>query len=92
MQVDARIYSVAAQKTVVPPVVVTLLNDENLPLYEWSVQPDARELEPGQVIDFTTQLNAPPQGASRIRLTFTNGRAQTDNQVAAPAKPEESQS
>lgn len=86
MQVDARIYSVAADKVTVPPVVVTLLNSEDLPLYEWSVTPDVRDLQPGEIIDFTTQVTAPPPGATRVRLTFTNGRAQTDAPVATAAE------
>jgi predicted Zn finger-like uncharacterized protein len=89
MQIDARIYSVSHDKVVVPSVVVTLLNDEHLPLYEWSVQPAVQKLGPGEVIDFTTQLNAPPAGATRVRLTFTNGRTQADSQIATPANPED---
>lgn len=87
MQVDARIYSVAAGTVPVPPVLVTLLNAENLPLYEWSVTPDVRELTPGEIIDLTTQVTSPPPGATRIRLTFTNGRAPADLPTATAAEP-----
>lgn len=76
VQVDARIYSVAAGKVEVPPVVVTLLNDENLPLYEWSVAPSVSSVESGQVIDFSTQVSAPPPGATKVRLTFASGSVQ----------------
>ncbi|RYE86523.1 MAG: hypothetical protein EOP19_06625, partial [Hyphomicrobiales bacterium] len=48
IQVDARIYSVAPGTVEVPPVVVTLLNSENLPLYEWSVAPDVPVLQSGE--------------------------------------------
>ncbi|HEY9009960.1 MAG TPA: zinc-ribbon domain-containing protein [Devosia sp.] len=81
MQVDARIYSVAAGTTPVPPVVVTLLNDAREPLYEWSVQPETSELQSGQVVDFTTQITAPPAGATRVRLSFARSRV-----AAAQAK------
>ena len=74
MQVDGRIYSVAPQRVVVPPVVVTLLDAAGGKLYEWSVLPEVRELEPGEVVDFSAQLTAPPQDAARVRLTFTDGR------------------
>jgi hypothetical protein len=83
MQVDARIYSVAGNQVGVPQVVVTLLSADNLPLYEWSVTPSAATLEPGQVIDFTTQVTAPPAGAERVRLAFAHGRGPV--QPAAPA-------
>jgi predicted Zn finger-like uncharacterized protein len=76
MQVDARIYSVAPGEVDVPPVVVTLLNDENMPLYEWSVAPSVPVLQSGEVVDFSTQVTAPPPGANRVRLTFASGRIQ----------------
>ncbi len=74
MQVDGRIYSVASHGVVVPPVVVTLLDAAGAKLYEWSVLPQVRDLEPGEIVDFSAQLTSPPQGASRVRLTFTDGR------------------
>lgn len=88
MQVDARIYSVAAGKTPVPPVVVTLLNDAKEPLYEWSVQPETPELQSGQVVDFTTQITAPPAGATWVRLSFARSRvAAAQASVAPPPQP-----
>lgn len=87
MQVDARIYSVAAGKTAVPPVVVTLLNEANEPLYEWSVQPETAELESGQVVDFTTQITAPPAGASKVRLSFARSRVAAAQATIAPEAP-----
>ena len=97
MQVDARIYSVAPGTVDVPPVVVTLLNDEGLPLYEWSVAPSVPVLRTGEVVDFSTQVTAPPPGASRVRLTFASGRIQAPSPVVtnpvtnAGPQPEASQ-
>ena len=90
IQVDARIYSVAARGVVVPPVVVSLLDDTGTLLYEWSVTPEARDLEPGEVVDFTTQLSSPPAGATRVRLTFSSGRAQSETPIATAIQPNES--
>lgn len=90
MQVDARIYSVAAGKTQVPPVVVTLLNDAGEPLYEWSVQPETTELQSGQVVDFTTQVTAPPAGATRVRLSFARSRVATGPSIITPEPATES--
>ncbi len=87
MQVDGRIYSVAPQAVVVPPVVVTLLDAEGARLYEWSVLPEVRDLEPGEVVDFSAQLTSPPQGAARVRLTFTDGRPRPGAPLA-PQTPE----
>jgi predicted Zn finger-like uncharacterized protein len=82
IQVDGRIASVAAHTTRVPPVAVTLLDANDTPLYEWSVAALAPELQPGEVVDFSTQLTSPPAGASRIRLTFTDGSVQGEMPVA----------
>jgi hypothetical protein len=72
----------------VPPVVVTLLNDENLPLYEWSVAPSVPVLQSGEVVDFSTQVTAPPPGATKVRLTFASGRIQVPS-PAVPQPPEQ---
>lgn len=82
MRVEARIYSVAQRTVAVPPVVVTLLDDRGNSLYEWSVTPEARELERGEVVDFSSQLSSPPAGATRVRLTFSGGRAQSETPIA----------
>lgn len=81
MQISGRIYSIAARTVMVPPVVVTLLDDEGTALYEWSVVPDLRDLEPGELVNFSTQLAAPPARATRARLTFSDGGVRTDSPV-----------
>jgi len=83
MQVDARIHNVAGRYVVVPPVVVTLLDDAGTPLYEWSATPEAHDLEGGEVVDFKTQRNAPPEGAARVRLAFSDGKARPRGAVTA---------
>jgi predicted Zn finger-like uncharacterized protein len=89
LKLDARIYSVASRPVIVPPVVVTLLDESGTALYEWSVTPETRDLEPGEVVDFTTQLTSPPPGATRVRLTFSGGRAQSETPIAATIQPQE---
>jgi hypothetical protein len=69
----------------VPPVVVTLLDASDVPLYQWSVAPAAKTLEPGEVVDFSAQLNTPPQAATRVRLTFIDGNARTESSVSTAA-------
>jgi predicted Zn finger-like uncharacterized protein len=89
MQVDARIYSVAPGPVEVPPVVVTLLSDDEQALYEWSVAPSVPTLAPGEVVDFSTQVTAPPAGATKVRLTFASGRVQVQSPIVAEPVPEE---
>ena len=71
MQISAKIRSVAGGPVRVPPVIVSLLSAAGKVLYEWTVTPDVVEMEPGEVQDFSTQVNAPPDGAVRVRLRFT---------------------
>lgn len=79
MRVDGRIFSVASRRVAVPKALVTLLDDQGAPIYEWSVTPEVSELEPGEVVDFTAQLTSPPQGASSVRVGFIDTRASTEN-------------
>ena len=89
MQIDARIYSVAPRTLAVPPVVITLLDGSGASLYQWSTVPEVLELAPGEVADFMTQLTSPPAGASRVRLTFTDGKSHVESPVTTAAQPSE---
>jgi len=81
MLITSRIRSVSGQRVPVPPVLVSLVDAEGATVYEWTVTPRATQMDPGDVLDFSTEVNAPPEGAMTVRLTFTNGRSEN----AAPA-------
>jgi len=83
LSIEARIHSVANRRVVVPPVVVSLFDEKGSPLYEWSVTPRARDMDPGEVVDLATELPKPPVGAAQVKLTFASGRGQ--NQAVATA-------
>lgn len=87
--VDARISSVADETVVVPRVVVTLLDGDGRSIYEWSLTPQVRELEPGEGVDIETQLVRPPGGAQGVRLTFAQGSEHADSTIASsqPGEP-----
>ena len=87
LTVNARIVGVSPRRVIVPPVVVTLLDADGRPVYEWSVTPDARDLEAGEASTSTRRLTDPPEGAETVRLTFTNGRARTETPIALSAEP-----
>ncbi|MDR3474867.1 MAG: DUF3426 domain-containing protein [Devosia sp.] len=72
--VDGKIASVAAHEVKMPQVIVTLLGHNGAPVYEWSMTPKAGELEPGETVPFETQIGKPPDGATEVKLTFSNGR------------------
>jgi predicted Zn finger-like uncharacterized protein len=71
MQVSAKIRSIAGQPVALPAVLVSLLGPTGNTLYEWTVAATLKEMEPGEVLDFSTEVNTPPSGASRVRLSFT---------------------
>ena len=71
MQISARIRSTSSRAVAVPPVLVSLLNADGKAIYEWTVTPNAAEMDPGEVMDFTTEVNPPPEGAVSVRLSFT---------------------
>lgn len=71
MQITATIRSASSRPVPVPPVLVSLLNDKGSAIYEWTVAPSLSEMEPGEVIDFRTEVNSPPDGAVAVRLSFT---------------------
>lgn len=73
LTVSAQIVGIAREPRVVPPVVVSLLDDRGMPIYEWSVMPSVRDLMAGERASFDTQLRTPPAGATRVRLSFAGG-------------------
>lgn len=82
MIITSRIRSVAGTTVNVPPVLVSLLDSSGATVYEWTVTPQAKEMSPGEILEFSTEVSAPPQGATTVRLSFANPRASTG---AAPA-------
>jgi predicted Zn finger-like uncharacterized protein len=79
MQVTAKIRSVSAGTVPVPPVLVTLLGADESVLFEWTVTPKAREMNPGEVLEFSTEVSSPPEGANKVRLSFSNARGDAAN-------------
>jgi predicted Zn finger-like uncharacterized protein len=83
MLITSRIRSVSNQTVPVPPVLVSLLDAGGASVYEWTVTPKAAEMAPGEVLEFSTEVSAPPPGAVTVRLSFTTPRAGAS--AAAPA-------
>ncbi len=77
MLITSRIRSVANQVVPVPPVLVSLLDGAGTTVYEWTVTPKAAEMAPGDILEFSTEVSAPPEGAVTVRLSFTSPRAAT---------------
>ncbi|MBN9315147.1 MAG: zinc-ribbon domain-containing protein [Devosia sp.] len=83
LSVIARIRTVEPRRVAVPPVVVTLLDAQGTAVYQWSVAPAAGDIAPGEALDFTAELAAPPATATRLKLGFAGARPRTDIAPAA---------
>ncbi|MDC9826444.1 zinc-ribbon domain-containing protein [Devosia sp. ZB163] len=90
LSVIAKIRPVEARRVVVPPVVVTLLDDRGAQVYQWSVMPAAGDVAPGEALDFTAELASLPAAATQLRLGFADSavRTQAANTAAATPLPE----
>jgi predicted Zn finger-like uncharacterized protein len=85
MTITAHIRSVSGGTVDVPPVLVSLFDAKGGSIYEWTVAPQAADLNPGEVLDFSTEVDAPPDGAVTVRLSFTNPRDGTPVPTLAKA-------
>ena len=83
LSVSGKIRSTEGRRLPVPPVLVTLLDADDQQIYQWSMVTRMRDIEPGEVIDFSTELNRPPEGAARVQLSFSDDGRRGD----APAVP-----
>lgn len=87
--VSAQIVGLMQHPVAVPPVLVSLLDDHGVAIYEWSVAPRIRDLMAGERATFDTRLPLPPAEARSVRLSFAgNGPANTgDAGVERPQSP-----
>ena len=81
LTVSAQIVGRAARPVAVPPVVVSLLDQEGQAVYEWSVAPRVPDLMAGERATFDTRLSLPPSEAVRVRLSFA-GRGASQGETA----------
>lgn len=91
ISVTATIRGVEPRRVVVPPVVVSLLDAEGASIYQWSVTPPAPDVEPGEAVQFSAELAAPPKGATQLRLGFATGRQSVGTAAEATTAQEISQ-
>lgn len=87
MTVNATIYGVETRRVLVPPVVVTLLGEDDVPVYAWSVAPRQDDLEPGEVIGFSAELASPPKEARQVRLSFADSTRALTPAVSTIVQP-----
>ncbi|KKB78329.1 hypothetical protein VW35_11890 [Devosia soli] len=85
--VSAQIVGLKPDPVAVPPVLVSLLDAQGHPVYEWSVAPRIRDLMAGERATFDTRLPLPPPDAARVRISFAGGRSSGSGGEQAPPPP-----
>jgi predicted Zn finger-like uncharacterized protein len=71
--ITAKIRSIVGYTVRVPPILVSILNAENKPIYEWTARAPVENISPGDVVAFETQLASAPSDAAQVRLVFGTG-------------------
>ena len=71
--ITAEIRSVIDYTVRVPPVLVSILNDADEPIYEWTARAPVQNISPGDIVEFKTQLTSAPADAAHVRLVFGSG-------------------
>lgn len=70
LEVKGRIVNITDHAIPVPEVRVALIDGEAREIYHWKFDAGMGSLGAGASGDFTTRLNAPPQGAKNIAVRF----------------------
>lgn len=70
LEVKGRIVNITDHAIPVPEVRVALIDNEAREIYHWKFDAGMGSLGAGASGDFTTRLNAPPQGAKNIAVRF----------------------
>jgi predicted Zn finger-like uncharacterized protein len=72
MVVTGKLVNRSAHELTVPPVQVTLTDDDERELYRWTFKPPQPTLNPGQSLGFTSRLPNPPSTARHLQLRFAS--------------------
>ncbi|VAW21259.1 hypothetical protein MNBD_ALPHA11-2204 [hydrothermal vent metagenome] len=70
LYINAEIGSVSSKQVNVPRVKISLLDEDGVSIFEWSITPKASIILPGEWIPLYTQLSSPPEGTRSVRLAF----------------------
>jgi len=68
--VTGEVWNIADVVKEVPQLRVSLGDEDNNELHQWTVTTSASQLQPGESVGFTTRLADPPDAARRLAVTF----------------------
>jgi predicted Zn finger-like uncharacterized protein len=72
--ITGKVVNVTGKKRDVPPLRVTLSDANKHAIYDWSFEPSAHALAPGQTVGFRTRLSNPPSATRHVELRFADGK------------------
>ena len=68
LSITGRLTNITTHEILVPPLHVTLTDDEKRVLYNWSFSASVVSLKAGQSVGFVTRLSSPPSGARHLQV------------------------
>jgi predicted Zn finger-like uncharacterized protein len=74
LAVSGRLANITARELSVPPIRVTLTDDDKRVLYDWSFSANVAMLKPGQAVNFVTRLSGLPNGARHMQVQFADNK------------------
>lgn len=71
--ITGKLVNVSSRKLDVPPLRVTLSDENKHAIYDWSFAPSSSPLAPGQSVAFRTRLSNPPAATRHVEMHFADG-------------------
>jgi predicted Zn finger-like uncharacterized protein len=68
LAVSGQLLNITQRELTVPPVSVTLTDEDKRTLYQWSFSSGVETLKPGQSVRFRTRLSSPPVGVRHLEV------------------------
>ncbi len=70
LKVSGQVVNVGPEAKSVPRLRVMIIDDDDRPLFNWTVAMPTRDIAPGEAAPFSTRLPDPPKNVKRISVTF----------------------
>lgn len=71
--ITGKLVNVSSKRLDVPPLRVTLSDENKHAIYDWSFAPSSSALAPGQSVTFRTRLSNPPSATRHVEMHFADG-------------------
>ena len=70
LALTGKLVNVSRRELPVPPIRITLTDDEQHEIYHWNIPPPEPRLKPGQSLTFQSRLTGLPPGTPHLQLQF----------------------